>query len=142
MIGRFLVRKMSCVKSFIDIGANLTDPMYQGHYNNSRKHDPDFDQVLVRARSSGVQKIIVTVGSRQDISPALELCRRHPDFLSCTVGIHPTRASEFEENDSPEELLRHLEATALENPGIVVAIGECGLDFDRTKFCAKEIQIK
>ncbi|CAG7720761.1 unnamed protein product, partial [Allacma fusca] len=30
----------------IDIGANLTDDMYQGMYNGSKKHEPDLDRVL------------------------------------------------------------------------------------------------
>ena len=28
---------------FIDIGANLTDAMYDGEYNGSTRHQPDLD---------------------------------------------------------------------------------------------------
>ncbi len=40
---------------FVDIGANLLDPMFQGVYNGSSKHPGDLDQVLARARAKGVQ---------------------------------------------------------------------------------------
>lgn len=36
-----------------DIGANLTDDMYQGTYNGKVYHEPDLDDVLARAWDSG-----------------------------------------------------------------------------------------
>ncbi len=56
------------------------------------------------------------------------------DCLYCTVGVHPTRCKEIE--DSPQgpeaywDALRvMLKAHAAD--GKIVAIGECGLDYDR-----------
>jgi hypothetical protein len=40
---------------FVDIGANLLDPMFQGIYNGSSKHPGDLDAVLDRARARGVE---------------------------------------------------------------------------------------
>lgn len=58
---------------FTDIGANLTDPMFQGIYNNSAKHPADYNNVLQRAWQSGMDKIILTVGTVTEADEALKL---------------------------------------------------------------------
>lgn len=64
--------------------------------------------------------------------------------LFCTVGVHPTRCSEFEESGDPEKHYQDLFSLANEGmqKGKVVAIGECGLDYDRLQFCPADIQKK
>ncbi len=59
-----------------DIGVNLTDPMYQGEYNDSKKHEPDLDDVLDRSRRHGLQKLIITGGTLEDSKKALDLARQ------------------------------------------------------------------
>lgn len=56
----------------IDIGANLTDPMFQGMYNSSVKHPADYKNVLQRAWKSGLDKIIITVGTINEADEALK----------------------------------------------------------------------
>lgn len=85
-------------------------------------------------------KIIVTGGSYEDCKEALDLANNH-DRLYCTVGCHPTRCKEFESASSPDEYLSNLLALA-RSSNKVVAIGECGLDYDRLQFCPKETQLK
>ncbi|XP_030386518.1 putative deoxyribonuclease TATDN1 [Scaptodrosophila lebanonensis] len=123
---------------YIDIGANLTDPMFRGQYGGSKKHQPDLEIVLQRAWQQGMQKIIVTSGSLSDVDEALDLVA-HDERLYTTVGCHPTRCDEFVAD--PELYYNELRARIAGNTEKVVAVGECGLDFDRLNFCGKETQM-
>jgi TatD DNase family protein len=98
----------------IDIGCNLTHDSF----------DKDRDEVMERARDAGVVQMIVTGASEEGSRKALELATQHPGRLWATAGIHPHRASEFDEGT--EKLLRSLAAEDM-----VVAIGETGLDYFR-----------
>ncbi|KFG47195.1 hydrolase, TatD family protein [Toxoplasma gondii p89] len=85
--------------AFVDIGANLTDDMYRGVYFGKERHPADLERVIARAKQAGCRKLMVTGGSLADSGRAIELCREFdPDgkFLFATVGVHPTRCSEFE----------------------------------------------
>jgi len=126
---------------FIDIGANMTDPMFRGVYHDKKKHDDDYDAVLQRAIDQGMEKIMVTGGSLQDSKEALELVKQH-DRLFCTVGVHPTRCNDFEKSGNPEQHLADLIMLAKDNADKVVSTGEFGLDYDRLHFCPKETQLK
>ncbi|KAF9327445.1 TatD DNase, partial [Linnemannia elongata] len=128
----------------IDIGINLTDPMFRGLYHGKQAHVDDLAQVLFRSKRAGVDRMIVTAGNLSDCKEALDLVKNQ-DGLFMTIGCHPTRCSEFESHpDGPEGYFNALKAY-LDNPetkGKVVAIGECGLDYDRLHFCPKETQQK
>ncbi|KAG0326215.1 TatD DNase [Dissophora globulifera] len=129
---------------FIDIGINLTDPMFRGIYRGTRAHADDLVQVLQRARRAGVDRMIVTAGNIGDCREALALTKDDP-ALFFTVGCHPTRCSEFDKYKGGPKEYFHALKTMLENPETkpkVVAIGECGLDYDRLFFCPKDTQIK
>ncbi len=98
----------------IDIGANLT----------SSRFAKDLTQVLERARAAGLEHILVTGTSESASGEALALARQYPGFLSCTAGVHPHDAKHWRADSA--ELLTHL----AESPE-VVAMGECGLDYNR-----------
>ncbi|HYL25492.1 MAG TPA: TatD family hydrolase [Burkholderiales bacterium] len=96
----------------IDIGANLTHPSF---------HD-DLDAVVAQARAAGVGSIIVTGSTALESRLAAEIADRFG--LYCTAGVHPHHA-----RDCDEHTIAELRKLAL-HPRCV-AIGECGLDFNR-----------
>jgi TatD DNase family protein len=126
-----------------DIGANLLDEMFQGIYNNHRKHAEDISVVLERGKYVGVSKVIVTAGNIDECIKCQLLIKgiKTDVQLYTTAGIHPTRCSAVNENR--DSLVCQL--SELLNGGIhdktVIAIGECGLDYDRLFFCDKDNQI-
>ncbi|KAJ3228682.1 hypothetical protein HDU81_005992 [Chytriomyces hyalinus] len=126
----------------VDIGANLTHKTFS-------KNMPD---ILENARAANVRHIIITGTSVAASRSAIELCRRvkmhsrhsaapelnYATALKCTVGIHPHDASHAMKN--PKENFDVLEKLVTENRDIVVAVGECGLDYDR-QFSSHEDQV-
>lgn len=106
----------------IDIGANLANKAFHA----------DFDAVIERAVASGVTRMIVTGTSESESQAAHALAKQHPDLLSSTAGVHPHDAKSVTDLNLP--ILRELAA----HPG-VVAIGECGLDYNRD-FSPRDVQ--
>ncbi|KAK3031419.1 hypothetical protein RJ639_036160 [Escallonia herrerae] len=128
--------------SFFDVLIKpSTDNMFKGIYNGKQCHLPDISAVLSRAWSAGVDRIIVTGGSLEESKEALAIAETDAR-LFCTVGVHPTRCNEFDGSGDPEGHFQALLSLAKEGveKGKVVAIGECGLDYDRLHFCPSEIQ--
>jgi TatD DNase family protein len=83
--------------------------------------DSDREQVLQRARDSGVERII-TVGTDLESSvAALQLAQRF-DALVAAAGVHPHSAGAFDDGDWPQ-------LAALWAAREVCAVGETGLDY-------------
>uniref|UniRef100_A0A9I9CWP4 t-SNARE coiled-coil homology domain-containing protein n=1 Tax=Cucumis melo TaxID=3656 RepID=A0A9I9CWP4_CUCME len=121
----------------------MIDGMFRGIYHGKQYHAADIAAVLSRAWSAGVQRIIVTGGSLEESREALKIAETD-GRLFCTVGVHPTRCKEFEESGDPETYFQALLSLTKEGieKGKVVAVGECGLDYDRLHFCPADIQKK
>ena len=74
-----------------EIGVNLSDRMYQGEYNGSKKHEADLSQVLDRAWKAGLESMIITGGSLSDASQAIELSRQDGE----TVIYYTTKTPRY-----------------------------------------------
>ncbi|HGM5581266.1 TPA: TatD family hydrolase [Pseudomonas putida] len=101
----------------IDIGVNLT---------NSSFHDQQA-AIVERALDAGVVQMVLTGTSLAVSEEAQALCQRLDEagqHLFSTAGVHPHDASHWE--GASERTLRDL----LAQPR-VLAVGECGLDFNR-----------
>ena len=98
----------------IDIGANLTHKSFH----------KDIDKVLTQAWDAGVVGMMLTGASVRGSVEAAELCCKHPERLFATAGVHPHEAKTVDDQTIPT--LREL----AEKPQ-VVAVGECGLDYNR-----------
>jgi TatD DNase family protein len=96
----------------VDIGANLTHPSFRD----------DLDAVVARARAAGVGAIVITGTTVAESRMAAEIAERFD--LYCTAGVHPHHARDCDAAAiaALRELARHPRC---------VAIGECGLDFNR-----------
>lgn len=85
--------------------------------------------------------MIITGGSLSESEEALKMARGSGD-LFCTAGVHPTRAGEVGEDiDGYMGKVKGVLKRGVEE-GKVVAVGECGLDYDRLGFCGKEQQMR
>ncbi|MCU7835911.1 MAG: TatD family hydrolase [gamma proteobacterium symbiont of Taylorina sp.] len=98
----------------IDIGVNLTSVRFQN----------DIDDVIENALQAGIESMIVTGTNVEKSRLAQQLTMQYPDCLYSTAGIHPHDASLYTQ-ESLEQL------TALLEMHRVVAVGECGLDYNR-----------
>jgi len=96
----------------IDIGANLTHASFRD----------DVAEVVARSRQAGVESIVITGTTLGESLHASMLADEHG--LYATAGVHPHHARECDAHtiDRLREAARHPR---------VVAIGECGLDFNR-----------
>jgi len=99
---------------YIDIGVNFT--------GSSFAHD--LEDVIQRALDANVKQMIVTGTDIEHTGLAIDLCAEYPDILFATAGVHPHHASDFD--DEANQKLRDFC-----NSDAVVAVGECGLDYNR-----------
>lgn len=100
--------------SIVDIGVNLMH----------RSFHQDREQVIERALANHVTPLILTGTSLRNSIEAARYAGRYPEKLYTTAGIHPHDAKSC--NDDTITQLKKLAAQPQ-----VVAIGECGLDYNR-----------
>lgn len=108
----------------IDIGVNLMH----------RSFHQDRDQVVARAVEYNVTPMIITGTSLRNSIDAASYAGQHANKLYSTAGVHPHDAKNC--NEQTISKLRELAVLPQ-----VVAIGECGLDYNRD-FSPRDVQRK
>jgi len=98
----------------IDIGVNLAHKSFRA----------DLPEVIERALAAGVRQMIATGTGPEESERAQRIAATRPGVIYSTAGVHPHNARRVNGETLP--LLRRLAGTQE-----VVAIGECGLDYDR-----------
>lgn len=96
-----------------DIGVNLTSSQFA----------KDRDDVVACAFDAGVNGLLITGTNLRESQQAQKLARQYSSCWS-TAGVHPHDSSQWQA--ATEEAIIELAAQPE-----VVAIGECGLDFNR-----------
>lgn len=96
----------------IDTHAHVHDPAF----------DPDRDEMLVRARSAGIDRIITIGCDLADSRRALTTAAQYG--LDATIGIHPHEAK-----GAPGDIAAAFDVLVAQAVRRPVAIGETGLDF-------------
>jgi len=99
---------------YIDIAVNLL--------SDRLKHD--IDTIINDAAKQHVSPLIVIGSDLAESTAAIALCQQYPQQLYCTTGVHPHHASSWGEHSKTS-------LTQLAQQDTVVAIGECGLDYNR-----------
>jgi len=104
---------------WVEIGINLTN----------KRYNKDRSFVIKEATDLGVNKMVITGTNVTESQKAFELTSGElndsfPDTLYSTAGCHPHDASSLDADG-----LEVIKSLAIEPT--VVAIGECGLDFNR-----------
>ncbi|KAJ2997582.1 hypothetical protein HDV02_005394 [Globomyces sp. JEL0801] len=109
--------------NLVDIGANLTHKSFKNH----------LPAILSDAFNAGCKHIVITGTNIPNSKAAIALCRKFnvgtaTPKLYCTVGIHPHDASTVVDVEKTKKTMRTI---IQDNLDVVVALGECGLDYHR-----------
>jgi len=122
---------MASKTKVVDIGVNLTHRSFKKNWRD----------VVQRSVDAGVETLILTgtsvSGSRNSskLASLWSLDETKSHNLYFTVGVHPHDAKTFRDTTVAE-----LEQIILDHPNLAVAVGECGLDYNRN-FSSKEEQL-
>lgn len=103
--------------TYIDTHAHMSD----------EKYGNDITDVILRAKSSGVERILMPDVGIEGREELMALCNKYSPYLVPMVGVHPTTINDCEdwrrEVDEVERLLSEAPR------GTYCAVGEIGLDY-------------
>lgn len=112
------------MENLIDIGLNLMHPSF-------RKNR---ESIIEDAIDEGVSKFIITGTNVKASQIACEYASNYPGTLYSTSGVHPHDAKTCDDHTL-------LELEKIAKNDCVIAIGECGLDYNRD-FSPRDVQRK
>lgn len=116
--------KYSTINQIIDIGINLLHHSFEA----------DREEIVRVAEADNISPLIITGTNVKSSMEASNYAAKFPNKLYSTAGVHP-----HDSKGCNSSTLQKLKSLA-KNPQ-VVAIGECGLDYDRD-FSPRDIQCK
>ncbi|ODQ66940.1 hydrolase, TatD family protein [Nadsonia fulvescens var. elongata DSM 6958] len=134
---------------FYDIGANLTDPQFNGLYNSrpEPKHEGDLIGVVSRAQSNGVNRFLITGSNLEESVSAIKISEKFNGTnglqaqMYTTAGIHPCHTMDIHQSPmGVENYIAQLLNLVKSHPDQVRALGELGLDYDRLHYAPADIQ--
>ena len=119
------------MESLTDIGVNL----------NSKRYNSNREDILKSAFKDKVKNIISISNSAKDFNYNITYCKKYINNkdscnIYCTIGVHPHNTKELNDNK-----FKGIKTIINKNKNIVVAIGECGLDYNRM-FSPQDVQKK
>lgn len=62
---------------WLQIGINLSDPIFQGVYHGKKAHDNDLPQIVERALGAGCRKLMVTGSDLEESQKAIDLAEQY-----------------------------------------------------------------
>ena len=86
------------------------------------------DQIVNRSKEAGLTGIVIASSSLEDSKRAVGLAKKYRGFLWASVGIHPQKTDPKNKHLIKEQL-GCLKQLIEGDRQVVVAIGECGLDY-------------
>jgi TatD DNase family protein len=91
-----------------------------------------------------VEKVMLTGMYASDASFNLDIARKRPKQCKITIGVHPYHAVEADEGGDQyyESLARSITTTIEQEPHLLAAFGELGLDYDKLAEAPKDVQIR
>ena len=83
----------------------------------------DVEEVIMRARNAGAEKIFLPATNLTTVEEALSVCQRFPEICYPMLGLHP------EDLPSDVDAELSLVETRLQTVHPFIAVGEVGLDY-------------
>ena len=137
---------MRSPSSQTQVAVTFTAAQFNGIYRGKQYHEPDFEEVLKRAKQYDCEKVMLTTMSLSGARQNLELVKQFPDMCKMTLGVHPYHVDEIYAEQSSDsngylESIRKLgEELVAEKNSPLAAFGEIGLDYVYLDRADKETQ--
>lgn len=93
-----------------------------------KEYEGGLESVIKDSLDNGVGKIICVSSNVGESIRSIEIAKLYKGVVYAAVGIHP-QCTDPKNTDAISVQLEKLESLIIQNRDVIVAIGECGLDF-------------